>query len=299
MIAPIVRGASIETSRGPVEFVVAGSGPAVLYFHGTPCRNQLAVEMERPLIAARFQLIVPQRPGYYGTPLAGRRTTADCADLATLVLDHLGVDRVAVMGTSGGGPSALAFAIRFPARTAALVLQCAQVHRWDARQWAPTSRPWLYHCFRRRLPRWLFCRCFPLLFRVRFPGPDHYLQDLAGPRYPELLEDRAFQQFIAMLQGGICDFRHERPGYYNDVSTWVREDVLSTGRVACPTLLLHDPEDPAVPFCHAQYAASQIDGAELLKLHVGGHWIWYGRDAGRMCERRAAFLRQHLGDATA
>src|SRR6185436_3576350 len=102
----------IETSRGPVEYLVEGSGPSILYFHGTPCSNRLAADMERELIDAGFQLIIPHRPGYYGTPLGDRYTTADCADAAVAVLDELGVKRVAAIGTSGGGPPVLAFATR-------------------------------------------------------------------------------------------------------------------------------------------------------------------------------------------
>jgi pimeloyl-ACP methyl ester carboxylesterase len=90
------------------------------------------------------------------------------------------------------------------------------------------------------------------------------------------------------------EFRHERAGYCNDLSIWVREDVLSTGQVKCPTLLLYDPQDPAAPFCHAEYAAEKIPAAELVELNAGGHLIWFGRDAGRMQQRRTAFLREHL-----
>src|SRR4051812_25180053 len=104
----------IETSRGPVEYLVEGTGVPILYFHGTPCSNRLAADLECELVRDGFQLIVPHRPGYFGTPLAGRLTTADCAEIAACVLDTLGVERVAVMGTSGGGPPALAFAARYP-----------------------------------------------------------------------------------------------------------------------------------------------------------------------------------------
>ena len=68
-------------------------------------------------IADGFQLIVPHRPGYYGTPLGDRVTTADCAEMAARFSIILVIERVAVIGTSGGGPPVLAFAVRYPERT--------------------------------------------------------------------------------------------------------------------------------------------------------------------------------------
>jgi len=283
----------IESSRGPIEFTVAGSGQPILYFHGTPCSSQFAIDMEQWLLEDGFQLIVPQRPGYYGTPLLDRTTTADCAEAAALVLDHLGVDRVAAMGTSGGGPPALAFAASHPHRTVALVLQCAQIRRWEDAGWSPTSHPWLFHCFRRRWARWLFCRFYPALFRAGFSTPERYLRDLTGIRFAEVQDDPYGRWFSETAHSGVTEYRYKRSGYLNDLATWIREDVLSTVRVTCPTLLLHDPQDPAAPFCHAQFAASNIPGAELLELHVGGHLIWCGRDTNVMRQRRTDFLRAH------
>lgn len=278
MTALNTSAARINTPCGPVEFAVAGSGPPILYFHGTPCSSALAIEMELQLVDDGFQLIVPQRPGYYGTPL----------------LDHLKIDRVAGIGTSGGGPPVLAFAARYPERTAAIILQCAQTHRWDDVRWAPPAHPWLWQCFRHSASRRLFCRFFPALFRLGFPTPERYLRDLTGARFSNIENDPGAKNFAASVYSGLSDFRQERAGYANDVAAWVREDVLARGRVTCPTLLLYDRQDPAAPFCHADYAAAQIPDSELVELNTGGHLIWYGPDAELMQQRRTAFLREHL-----
>jgi pimeloyl-ACP methyl ester carboxylesterase len=289
----------IETSRGPVEFAIAGSGPPILYFHGTPCSSALAIEMEQQLLADGFQLIVPQRPGYYGTPLGDRVTTEDCADMVAGVLDHLKIDRIAGIGTSGGGPPVLAFAVRYPERTAAVILQCAQSHRWDDSRWAPLAHSWLRQCFRYSASRRLFCRFFPTLFRLGFPSADRYLRDLAGEHYSSVQNDPAAQRFAAGVYEGLADFHRVRAGYENDVATWGREDVLSRGEVTCPTLLLYDRQDPQAPFCHAEFAAAAIPNAELVELNAGGHLIWYGPDVDLMQRRRTAFLREHLAGAPA
>jgi pimeloyl-ACP methyl ester carboxylesterase len=287
----------IETPRGPVEYLVEGSGPAVLYFHGTPCSSRMAAVMEGQLIADGFQLIIPQRPGYYGTTLGKRRMTTDCAEAAASVLDHLNVHRVAVIGTSGGGPPALAFAARYPQLTAALILQCAQSHRWDNRRWAPASHPWLYDCFRTASGRWAFSRFFPTLFQFGLPTTDHYLRSLTGARFSTMHNDPGARNFADSVRSGMAEFPLMRRGYQNDLTTWYREDVLADHDVTCPTLLLYDPADPQAPFCHAQYAAEKISVAQLVELKAGGHLIWWGPDADRMQQTRTMFLREHLGAA--
>jgi 2-hydroxy-6-oxonona-2,4-dienedioate hydrolase len=69
-----------------------------------------------------LRIIAPSRFGYLGSTLAARASSAGQADAYVSVLDRLGVDRAAVFGFSGGGPSAMQFALRHPDRATALVL---------------------------------------------------------------------------------------------------------------------------------------------------------------------------------
>lgn len=53
------------------------------------------------------------------------RTFAEQADSLAALLDTLGIDKVVVLGGSGGGPTAIQFAARHPQRTIALLTECA------------------------------------------------------------------------------------------------------------------------------------------------------------------------------
>lgn len=67
-------------------------------------------------------MITSERPGFgRSTRLPGRRFTEPADDIAA-VLDHLRIDRIRVMGISGGGPHVLAFAGRHPARVIAATI---------------------------------------------------------------------------------------------------------------------------------------------------------------------------------
>ncbi|HTB13955.1 MAG TPA: alpha/beta hydrolase [Bryobacteraceae bacterium] len=100
----------------------AGSGNAVLFIHGHPFNRT----MWRPQIQSlrwKYRTIAPDLRGYGETsvpaePAIPLETMA--GDLVAL-LDHLGVERVCVVGLSMGGQIAMEFARAFPDRTAAAV----------------------------------------------------------------------------------------------------------------------------------------------------------------------------------
>ena len=138
----------VQTSRGFLEYADVGRGLPILYFHGTGAGSDAAVTMERALIDDGFRLIVPNRPGYYGTPLSSGRSTNECADLAAALLDELQIGRVVVVGTSGGGMTAPTFAARHPGKSAALLLQCAVTHCFDSSRWMPPHLRRLFLLFR-------------------------------------------------------------------------------------------------------------------------------------------------------
>ena len=66
------------------------------------------------------------------------------------------------------------------------------------------------------------------------------------------------------------------------------------GLVGCPTLILHDRADAAVPIAHAEWALHCIPSAQFCELHAGGHLIWVGRDHDKLRSERAAFIRRHV-----
>ena len=106
----------IETERGALEYASIGEGPAVLFMHG----GFGGYDQSPPFQGFRF--ITPSRPGYLRTDLSVGPTYEEAASAYATLLDSLGIDKVAVMGISAGGPPALQFASQFPDRVWALVL---------------------------------------------------------------------------------------------------------------------------------------------------------------------------------
>jgi pimeloyl-ACP methyl ester carboxylesterase len=76
-------------------------------------------------IGAGHRFVAPSRFGYLGSSLPAAALPADQADAHAVLLDALGIDRAAVFGYSGGGPSAIQFAFRHAGRITALILMAS------------------------------------------------------------------------------------------------------------------------------------------------------------------------------
>jgi pimeloyl-ACP methyl ester carboxylesterase len=95
-------------------------GVPILRLQGTPgsrlYRNHNP-QIQRDL-GVRY--LMADRPGYGGSSRKPGRGMADIADDLVALLDMHGLERVPVMGTSGGGPHALAIAAQHPDRISAV-----------------------------------------------------------------------------------------------------------------------------------------------------------------------------------
>jgi 3-oxoadipate enol-lactonase len=99
-----------------------GSGPTVVLLHSGVCDRR----MWGPQMASlqrTHRVIAPDLRGFGQTPLPPERF-ANAVDVVEL-LDHCGVDRAALVGSSFGGRVALEVVATRPDRVSALVLLCA------------------------------------------------------------------------------------------------------------------------------------------------------------------------------
>ncbi len=284
-----------ETARGPVEYSVAGDGDAVLYFHGTggTCDGMMPFEYE--LVSDGFRLIMPNRPGYGNTPLVSNTSITDCTNVAAALLDALGIERVGVMGSSGGGAFALSFALTHPDRCHSLTLLCPQLHRWSSKQWMPHSGRWLLPLLKVSLLRKLLMAAH----RVRFSKMTalQFLKMEAGERYATVKNDPHAHEIaeasINMMKRGVMF-----PGFVNDMRVFVYEDIFAEGDVLRPpSMVIHDAADPMAPVAHIDWFCNLVPSCQRVNVETAGHLVWTGRDAALVHESRVRFLRNSIGKA--
>jgi pimeloyl-ACP methyl ester carboxylesterase len=237
-------------------------------------------------------LIVPNRPGYGRTSLGRKGCARYCADLAAALLDHLSIERAVVVGKSGGGMPAACFARYHPRRTAGLVLQCAQSHRWNDDSWLPEGLESTLFYFRHRiflpLLRWQNLRYMKAAHR----HPIACLRRMSGNRFPEIRDDPDPIRQITELTKLSLPCGVAPAGVQNDWSILVGDNGVEPESISRPTLIIHDRADPVVRFRHAEWSHSCIAGSRLLEVHAGGLWIWFGRDAALVQAERLAFVRK-------
>lgn len=102
-------------------YAAQGSGPALVLLHAFPLSRELWRDVVAPLADAGWLVITPDLPGF-GETQTTVASIDDMADEVAQLLDECGVHSAVVGGCSMGGYVALAFAQRFPARVAGLIL---------------------------------------------------------------------------------------------------------------------------------------------------------------------------------
>ena len=246
-----------QTSRGPVEYAERGTGPPLLSLHGSPAAFEQGLLLAEMARVAGFRVIAPSRPGYAGTPLEAGRTPLEQADTLAALLDTLDLDRVAVLGMSGGGPAGYALAGTHPDRVTRL-LQVESI--------ALPSRPprvgrlGLHLSPLATVAAWLLDRF-----------PSRMLTSMGAP--PTNDPDQQAAQ-TALARGIITTatgWDRLGAGYDNDATQFADLQPLPLDAITCPTLLVHGTADTRLPLTHAEHAHTSITGSQLRRIDRGRH----------------------------
>lgn len=94
-------------------------GTPVFLFHGMP-GSRIFRPSDKVTAKLGVRLITVDRPGYGGSTFQPNRQILDWPADVVVLADHLGLERFAVCGHSGGGPYALACAYQIPERLSAV-----------------------------------------------------------------------------------------------------------------------------------------------------------------------------------
>ena len=113
----------IEAGGQTLGYRELGSGPPVLLVHGWPT-SSLLWRGVLPSIARTNRVVAIDLPGFGASdkPAAGRYDFPDFEAAIDALLDHLGIDRVALAGHDLGGPIVTHWALARPGRVTALAL---------------------------------------------------------------------------------------------------------------------------------------------------------------------------------
>jgi pimeloyl-ACP methyl ester carboxylesterase len=100
---------------------IAGDGPPVVLLHGLSATRRNVVQGSRALLRRGYRLIAYDARGHGASSPGASYGYPELIEDLEAVLDDLGLDRVALVGSSMGAATGMAFALRHPERAAALV----------------------------------------------------------------------------------------------------------------------------------------------------------------------------------
>jgi pimeloyl-ACP methyl ester carboxylesterase len=255
-------------------------GRAIFWLHGTPgARRQIPMEARVYAEQQQIRLIGIDRPGIgSSTPYQYDTVFAFAEDLRTMA-DTLGIDKMEVIGLSGGGPYTLACAAAMPDRVVA-----AGVLGGVAPAFGPDGIGGGVMAFGSVVAPVLQVAGAPI--RLAASGVIRLIRPVAEPvlyMYARISPeaDRRLlvrPEFKAMFLDDLLNgSRKQLAAPFADIIVFARDWGFRLDEVKVPVRWWHGDCDHIVPFGHGQHVVSRLPDAELYHLPGESHLAGLGR----------------------
>ena len=273
----------VPSPYGDIEYREGGVGPDVLVVHGSGGGYDQGELIAQAVLGDQFHWIAPSRFGYLRSTFHAGATFDDQARAYAALLDHLGIQRVAVVAMSQGGPSALLFALLYPDRVSSLTLISCGVtplageDQGQANQKGTT----LVTAFQHDELYWLVTHLFNKQF-MTLMGADEVVVAGLTPQQLELVRLTIDDMNPASLRSAGVVFDNTRP-----------KPGARIAGIQAPTLVIHATDDTLQLYENGAFAAATIPGARLLRFERGGHLLIFVEQAAVRAAIQA-HIRQHV-----
>ncbi|MGD9619386.1 MAG: alpha/beta fold hydrolase [Mycolicibacterium sp.] len=253
-------------------------GRAIFWLHGTPgARRQIPVEARLYAERNRIRLIGVDRPGIGSSTPHEYATVLDFAEDLRTIADTLGIDKMAIIGLSGGGPYTLGCAAAMPDRVIAVGVLggVAPTRGSDSiggglmgilgipvapvleKAGAPLSA--------------LAAGLIRLIRPLAEPALDLYAR--VSPEGDRRLLSRP--EFKAMFLDDLLNgSRKQLAAPFADVVVFARDWGFRLEDVKVPVRWWHGDQDHIVPYAHGRHVVAMLPAAELFPMpgesHLGG-----------------------------
>jgi len=261
-------------------YLIVGEGKPVFYFHGLPSSRLDVLGFQQTTSSRRIQMIGVDRPGFGLSTFAPNRRATDFAKDVSFLADHLGLDKFALLGVSGGGHYVITCAALLKDRVtravavsgASLPVETegmARMNRWGFRL---ISLPFLNEWFSKQQRNF---------FLEIAKNPDAFLATERGKRMlKDLPEDQVKLMQDPQMRDGMCRTTLEsyRQGPDSIKAMTHELKMLKKGwevdlsKIPAGIVhLWHGTADTNVPVSNAYKNAKAIPGAHLEIFEGEGH----------------------------
>jgi 2-hydroxy-6-oxonona-2,4-dienedioate hydrolase len=260
LLAPSSYSHVIDTADGRVHYLDIGEGEPLFLLQGWgPLPGVTGWCLYREVIerlSKRFRCIVYDLPNFgLSGPVVYNEPVHDVAARQFIaVMDHLGIERGPLVGTSMGATTAIDVALAHPGRVSSLVVGACHA--------STGGDPYLIVPFPSEVTR--------LFLELK---QDHHNRS----KLVRLLEALVFDpaRVGSALVDEMMDFRADHEDHFEaDVaSTSVPHSNLTALReLNMPMLVIHGRFDRMVPFEQALTIMSYASHADVVVLNACGHW---------------------------
>ena len=220
-----------------------GTGSPLVLLHGYPLDHHLWDEVV-PLLQDTFDLIIPDLRGFgESSTVDSFYTMEDIASDIAALLDHLEIEKTAIVGHSMGGYVALAFAGLYPERITGLGLVSTQVLA-DA----PDRRDGRY--------------------KSAAEVADKGIASVVAAMTPKFTSDARLQEFARE------SMERQQPAAYIGALKAMAERVDSTpllSSLTVPVVIVHGDADSLIPIDRAREVKAALPNAHLVDIGGAGH----------------------------
>lgn len=251
------------------------AGAPLMYFHGTP-GSRLVGHFDAAMSAPRIRVIIPDRPGYGLSTYKRHRKLLDWPDDVAQLANHLGVERFAVLGVSGGGAYALACAARMPDRVTrvGLVSSAAPPELIHARR--GQMKLWLRERFTAALPMLLVGGITALSRLHAKKDPESYYRFqmaslAASAEERKVALERKEVLFPNTRESLLEPFRQGSRGFAKDSRLVHRKWGLALNTISTPVWLWHGECDGLSPVAKVRALAAILLNCQATYYPGEGH----------------------------
>lgn len=239
-------------------------GTPLLFHAGTPGSGIPYIGLVSALVDHGLRYVAFSRPGYgSSTRLADRRVAGVVPD-SLAVLDYIGADKAYVLGSSGGGPHALACAALMPNRVLGTALigcvapSVAVGLDWMAGMGAENVEEFGAALAGPESLRAFMEQAWPLFSSITGPQVAEALGDLVDDVDRASIRGDFADWFAASVRDGLSESYW---GWFDDDMAFTRPWGFDTGRIAGPVHVWHGGHDRMVPISHGEWLARHVGGA--------------------------------------
>jgi len=260
------------------------SGVPAVYITGTPASGLAGALYDDAARTHGVRVVSVDKPGYGRSTLDPARSLSRHAGDIVALVDHLGLDRFAVIGESGGGPHALAVARYLPERLTVTIVLAGlgpATERWVVEGMRKENRRLL--TLAQRAP-WVLSIPIALMGR-QMSTPERVAKAAARQQKNAPEADRRYWQEhpeqAAFMYAATADaFRQGSRATTQELVMLARPWGFGLDEVKAPTHVWHGTEDVNVPIAVANRVCEQLPDCTAHIVDGKGHAVsMYETDA--------------------